>query len=108
MRPQLESLRYNGDFRIVFFYDDGLVAELKFGPYVERLHGPVAEPLQDERFFAQAYIDNGALTWPNGYDICPDVLRFWSEQGRVRSREETNAYFEQALSQPQTLGKVNV
>jgi len=105
MRPQLKSLRYNGDFRIVLFYDDGLVAELEFKQYVERVRGPMAEPLQEEQFFAQAYIDHGALTWPNGYDVCPDVLRFWSEQGRVRSREETNAYFEQALSKTAALGK---
>lgn len=98
MRSELKSLRYNGDFRIVFFHSDGLVAELDFGQYVEKVHGPVAEPLQDEQFFAQAYIDHGTLTWPNGYDVCPDVLRFWCQQGRVCSREETDAYFEHALS----------
>lgn len=108
MSSELKSLRHNGDFRILFSYDDGLVAELDFGPYVEKIHGPVAEPLRDGKFFAQAHIDQGVLTWPNGYDVCPDVLRFWCEQGRVCSREETDAYFERALLQAESAaGKIN-
>jgi hypothetical protein len=103
MSAEVKSLRYNGDFRIAFFYSDALVAELDFGPYVANAHGPMAEPLRDEQFFARAYIDHGALTWPNGYDVCPDILRFWSEQGSVRSREETEAYFAHAQA-----SKVNV
>jgi len=98
VRPQLKSFRYNGDFRIVFAYTYGLTAELNFAKYVQEIHGPVGEPLQDEQFFAQAYVDYGVLTWPNGYDACPDVLRFWCEQGRVCSREETDGYFQNALS----------
>ena len=99
MKPHLKSLRHNGDFRIGFIYDDGLVAELDFERYARKAHGPMAEPLQDDQFFSQAYIDHGVLTWPNGYDICPDVLRFWCEKGRVCSRQETDAYFEDAFSQ---------
>ena len=98
MTPKLKSLRSNGDWRIGFVFTDGFVAELDFTNYVRTAQGPMIEPLQEEEFFAQAYIDHGALTWPNGYDVCPDVLRFWSEQGRVCSREETNAYFERAVS----------
>ena len=97
MRTQLKSLRYNGDFQIVFSYDDGLTAELNFENHFQNTSGPVAEPLRDEQLFGQAYIDHGALTWPNGYDVCPDILRYWCEQGRVCSREETDAHFERAL-----------
>jgi len=86
-------MRYNGDFRIAFTYEDGLVGELDFKSHVEALKGPVAEPLGDESFFGQAFIDHGVVTWPNGFDICPDVLRFWCEQGRVLPEDETNAHF---------------
>jgi len=105
MKRHIKSLRHNGDFRIVSFYDDSFVAELDFGQYVRKAHGPMVEPLQDDQFFAQAYIDHGVLTWPNGYDVCPDVLRFWCERGRVCSREETDAYFEQASSHTGSMGK---
>jgi hypothetical protein len=105
MKPHVKSLRHNGDFRIAFFYDDGLVAELNFSEYLRKTQGPMVEPLQDDRFFSQAYIDHGVLTWPNGYDVCPDVLRFWCEQGRVCSREETDARFEHVLSHPESTEK---
>ena len=93
MRPRLQSMRTNGNFKIAFTYEDGLATELDFKNHVEDMHGPIAEPLSDERFFAKALIDHGVVTWPNGFDICPDVLRFWCENGRVCTEEETNAYF---------------
>lgn len=95
MRPRLKSLRYNGDFRLAVAFDDGLVAELDFASHLAERTGPVIDALGDEAFFAQAYIDHGVLTWPNGYDVCPDVLRRWSEVGCVLSREETEARFAQ-------------
>jgi hypothetical protein len=84
-------LRNNGDHRLAFAYDDGLVAELDFASYLNDRHGPMVEPLAEPGFFAQAFIDHGVLTWPNGYDICPDVLRAWCEAGRILPREETEA-----------------
>ena len=90
MRPKLKTLRHNGDFRIAFTYEDGLVVELDFGAHLAARSGPVIEPLQDARFFAQAFIDHGVLTWPNGYDVCPDVLRVWAEAGSILSPRETD------------------
>lgn len=91
MRPKLKTLRHNGDFRMAFIYEDGLVVELDFREHVASRSGPIAEPLQDERFFSKAFIDHGVLTWPNGYDVCPDVLRVWAEAGAILSPGETDA-----------------
>jgi len=91
MRPKLKNLRYHGDFCVTLAYDDGLVAELDFRGYAASRAGEMIEPLADEVFFAQATIDHGVLTWPNGYDVCPDVLRVWAEAGRVLDARETNA-----------------
>ena len=37
----------------------------------------VFEPLRDPEFFAQVRVnpDIGTMVWPNGADLCPDVLR---------------------------------
>ena len=35
----------------------------------------MAEPLRDPAFFAQVFLDDGAPTWPNGYDAAPGWLR---------------------------------
>ncbi len=37
--------------------------------------GPLVEQLWDEAYFKRAFIEAGAVTWPNGYDLCPDWLR---------------------------------
>jgi hypothetical protein len=36
--------------------------------------GPMVQPLKDEAYFARVFVDNGAPTWPNGYDLAPDAL----------------------------------
>ncbi len=41
-----------------------------------RLHArPLLEPLRDPDYFARAFLEFGALTWPNGFDIAPEWLR---------------------------------
>jgi hypothetical protein len=37
----------------------------------------VCEPLRDPEFFARLRVNPyiGTIVWPNGADLCPDVLR---------------------------------
>ena len=100
MRPRLKTIRPNGDYRVAFAYEDGLAAELDFAAYLDGRLGPMLEPLREPTFFTQAFIDHGVLTWPNGYDICPDVLRVWCEAGRILPSETTNARLARASSVP--------
>ena len=93
MKPTLKLLRHTGDYRIAFAFTDGLVSELDFSEILHAPHGSMLDALQDESFFGQAFIDHGVVTWPNGYDICTDVLRFWAETGRITSQAETDAHF---------------
>jgi Protein of unknown function (DUF2442) len=37
--------------------------------------GPMLEPLRDEAYFARVFLEFGAPTWPNGFDIAPEWLR---------------------------------
>ncbi len=43
--------------------------------------GPMSEPLRDSGYFSRVFLEYGALTWPNGYDMCPDWLRMEMEKG---------------------------
>ncbi len=37
--------------------------------------GPVFEPIRrDNELFRQARVEGGTLVWPNGADLCPDVV----------------------------------
>ena len=37
--------------------------------------GPMIEPLRDPAFFARAFLEFGAPTWPNGFDMSPEWLQ---------------------------------
>ncbi|HLH75285.1 MAG TPA: DUF2442 domain-containing protein [Candidatus Binataceae bacterium] len=61
------------------------------GSVIERdvsrlLVGPVLEKIRrDPALFAQVRVEGGTVVWPNGADLCPDVL-IWGgpppEEGR--------------------------
>jgi hypothetical protein len=36
--------------------------------------GPMIQPLKDTAYFARVFLDYGAPTWPNGFDMAPDAL----------------------------------
>jgi len=39
------------------------------------LVGPIFHPIRsDARTFAQVHVEGGTVVWPNGADLCPDVL----------------------------------
>jgi hypothetical protein len=98
MRPNLTRATVVADNRVELEYADGLRATLDFTTYLLERHGPILEPLKTQAGFSTARIDHGVLTWATGFDICPDVLRYWCEQGRICSLDETRAYFESRRS----------
>lgn len=52
-------------------FQDGLSGHVQLRP--EDLTGALA-PLRDERFFAQVFIDCGAVAWPGEIDLAPDAM----------------------------------
>lgn len=97
MSNTIKSVRWLGGYRLKLVFDDGYVSELDFLPLVTAPRGPLEAPLKDEKFFQQVASDGFTIGWPNGYDICPDVLRFWCERGKVCSKQETDSAFLQML-----------
>ena len=82
-----------GGYRIKAVFADGYGAEIDLSPLVKFPRGPMEEPLSNEAFFKKVFLDGGSVAWPNTYDICPDVLRYWCEIGHVCSQEELDAAF---------------
>ncbi len=56
-------------------FADGLSAVVDMDRVIEHYTGVFA-PLLDEAFFRQVRADRelGTIVWPNGADVCPDVL----------------------------------
>jgi Protein of unknown function (DUF2442) len=66
-------------------YRDGFSAVHDFARFKNERDN-VAAPLADPDYFARVFLEYGALTWPNGYDMCPDWLRLEIERdGALKS-----------------------
>ena len=91
---EVKGVRPLGDYRLRVVFQDGFIGEVDLWPLFASRKGPLTEPFADRAFFQQVYVDpeTRVVAWPNGYDICSDVLRYYCERGRVTSREEMNAY----------------
>ena len=63
-----------GGFRLRVHFADGSEGAHDFSVLVNE-PGPMVEPLRDESYFARVFLEFGAPTWPNGFDIAPEWLR---------------------------------
>jgi len=66
-------LRPLSDYRLDIEFSDGSSGVADLSDFV--MTGPMMEPLRDQGFFAQIFIEMGVPTWPNGCDIDPTALR---------------------------------
>ncbi len=61
-----------GAFRLRLTLTDGSQVERDVGPL---LRGPIFEKIRsDASEFARVRAQDGSVVWPNGADLCPDVL----------------------------------
>jgi hypothetical protein len=86
MLTKVSSLKRLGGFRLRVAFSDGSVGEHDFASLVKE-PGPMLEPLRDEAYFARVFLEFGALTWPNGYDMAPEWLRREMEKAGELSSE---------------------
>lgn len=93
---KVHKLKHLGEHRVAVQFTDGW----NFAIDLEALaDGPgLASALMNEGFFQQGFLDHGVLTWPNGFDLCSDVLRVWCEAGKVLDQAATDAACARLLS----------
>ncbi|HEY4264141.1 MAG TPA: DUF2442 domain-containing protein [Micropepsaceae bacterium] len=63
-----------GDFHLRTHFSDGSCGEHDFSALAHK-PGEMLMPLRDPSYFARVFLEDGAPTWPNGYDIAPEWLR---------------------------------
>jgi len=73
--PRITRARYVEQYRLKLTFSTGECAVVDFRDRVVG-RGGVFAPLEDLEYFRQVRVDPeiGTLVWPNGVDICPDVL----------------------------------
>jgi len=67
------GVRHLGGHKLEVEFSDGTIGERDF-VFIAEKTGPMSEPLKDLAYFARVFIQDGALTWPNGYDWDPIAL----------------------------------
>jgi len=72
--PEVVAVEVLAPYGLRVTFDDGLVRDVDYGPRLAASVGPMFEPLKDPAFFAQAFVADGTVSWPNGADIAPETL----------------------------------
>lgn len=69
---RIESAEHVSDFTVRLTLTNGSVVERDLARLlVGRIFAPVRK---NPRAFAAFQVEGGTLTWPNGADLCPDVI----------------------------------
>ncbi len=74
MLTKVVKLEKLGGFRLRVRFNDGSFGEHDFAMLVQE-PGEMREPLRDPTYFGRVFLEYGAPTWPNGYDMAPEWLR---------------------------------
>jgi hypothetical protein len=67
------GIRPLGGYNLEIEFSDGTIGARDFS-FIREKTGSMAEPLKDPAYFARVFVDDGVLTWPNGYDWDPIAL----------------------------------
>ena len=75
MFPRVCEVRYLKDYELEIRFSDDTTGRVDLRPRIVG-RGDVFAPLENVEFFRQVTVDHeaGTLVWPNGVDLCPDVL----------------------------------
>lgn len=76
------------EIRLRFSDDTGGVVD--FRPFLSA-GTPMTEPLRDPAFFRRAFLEMGALAWPNGFDLSAESLRRRLDEGGRLARSSAAA-----------------
>jgi Protein of unknown function (DUF2442) len=75
-----------GGHRLRATFSDDMAGEYDFSAIVAE-GGPMVEPLRDPAYFARVFLEDGAPTWPNGFDAAPGWLRREIDAAGALSRD---------------------
>jgi hypothetical protein len=71
MMISLLNVEYLGNGQFTVDFSDGLHGTFDPSIYLSSRQGPLLLALKDESYIKRAFIEAGALAWPNGLEISP-------------------------------------
>jgi len=81
------GLRKLGGHKLEIEFSDGTIGMRDFADVFQKT-GPMSEPLKDPVYFQRVFVEDGALTWPNGYDWDPIALHDEMKEAKLLRRVE--------------------
>jgi hypothetical protein len=71
----VKKVKYLDHYRLELTFNDKVKKVVNL-EYIANRKDNIFSPLRDIEFFKQVTLDDGptSICWPNGADICPDVL----------------------------------
>ena len=70
---KLVQIKPDGNATLWLAFSDGATAHWSAADYIAR-DTVMTRPLADPAYFARAFIEAGALAWPNGLELSADAL----------------------------------
>ncbi|WP_339745671.1 DUF2442 domain-containing protein [uncultured Maricaulis sp.] len=70
---KIASIKALADHRLKLVFSDGSCGTADLSALVKRA-GEMVQPLRDQAYFARVFLEAGAPTWPNGFDLAPWAL----------------------------------
>jgi hypothetical protein len=67
-------------YRLLITFSNGREGERDLSDLIAE-GGVMVEPLKDPAFFARVFIDDGVVTWPNGFDL--DSIALYDEMKKA-------------------------
>ena len=69
----VRKLRHLDGHRFWVEFTDGMAGVWDYS-HIKTRTGSMAKPLHDESYIVRAFLEMGAPTWPNGWDVSPEAL----------------------------------
>ena len=74
MLTKVTEFKFLGDFRVAVWFSNGTQGTHDFSALIAN-GGAAVAPLREPEYFRRGFLEFGALTWPNGFDVSPEWLR---------------------------------
>jgi len=84
---KITSCKPDGDLRFRLTFSAGSIGIWDAAPLLGSNNTLFTIPLREPQAFARAFIDNGALAWPNGLELAPWTLHQEMDAAGLLSKE---------------------
>jgi hypothetical protein len=74
MMISLLHAQYLGKGEFAVGFSDGAQGTFDLVGYLRNRRGPLLQALQDEHYVDRAFVEAGALAWPNGLELSPERI----------------------------------